>query len=176
MEINEQILEAFKEYNIYPPDGICYLISLFYGYEPTYIPEELKIKINTTGIVVEKDKNLHWNIPLYKEQTTAFDWVKTEYVSLFKKANIEKGGHVREAISRMKKLFAENPEIRKEEIIEATKMYLYNTDHNYIRLPHYFITKGVGTNQIHDILDWIDKYRLLENQQQGRSSYSNTMK
>jgi len=72
MKINERILEILKEFNIYPPNGICYLISLYYGYEPTYIPEGLKIKINITGIITEKNKNLHWNIPLYEQQVTEF--------------------------------------------------------------------------------------------------------
>ena len=176
MKINEQILEIFSEFKIYPPDGICYLISLYYGYEPTYIPEDLKIKMNATGIISEKDGNLHWKIPLYDEQVTAFDWVKTEYVPLFKAANPERGGKVREATARMKKLFAANPEIRKEEVIGATKMYLNNTDFRYIRFPHYFIEKGKGADKIYDILDWIDKYRLVARQRQGRMSNTNTLK
>ena len=159
MEINEEILEIFKEFKIFPDDGICYLISLFYGLKPTYIPKELMKKINTTKIYEEKNKSIHWNIPLFKNQSIEFQWVKSEYVKLFKEANVEKGGNIRESISRMKKLFAKHPEIRKHEVIEATKLYLYNTDSKYIRKPHYFIEKGQGANKISDILDWIDKYR-----------------
>jgi hypothetical protein len=176
MKINEQILEIFSEFKIYPADGICYLIALFHGYEPTYIPEDLKIKINATGIIGEKNKNLHWNIPLYEEQVTAFDWVRTEYVPLFKEANSDRGGNVRESIARMKKLFAANPDIRKDDVIGATKMYLLNTESKYIRNPHYFIQKGKGAEKTYDILDWIDKYKLTKEQQQGRTSHTNTLK
>ncbi len=176
MEINEQILEIFREFKIFPADGICYLMSVFHGYEPTYIPDELKVKINASGIIVEKNKNIHWNIPLYKEQITGFDWIKTEYVALFKVANPDRGGNVRESTARMKRLFAKNPEIRKDDIIGATKMYLLNTDSKYIRNPHYFIEKGSGATKTYDILDWIDKYNLTKDEQQGRTSHSNTMR
>lgn len=176
MEINEQILEIFKEFRIFPADGICYLIAIYHGYEPTYIPEELKMKINATGIIVEKNKNIHWNVPLYNKQVTGFDWVKTEYVLMFKEANSDRGGNVRESIARMKKLFAKDPEIRKDDVIGATRMYLLNTDPRYIRRPHYFIEKGQGANKTFDILDWIDKYRLTKNEQTGRTSHTNTMR
>jgi len=77
----------------------------------------------------------------------------------------------------MKKLFAENPSIRKGDIIGATKMYLYNTDPRFIRFPLLFsFQKGAGASKINDILSWIDKYKLVEDQQNGRTSYSNTIK
>lgn len=176
MQINEEILEIFKEFNIFPADGICYLIAVFHGYEPTYIPDTFKQKVHASGIFVEKDKNIHWNVPLYKKQVTAFEWVKTEYVPMFKQANSSRGGHVREATSRMKKLFAKEPEIRKDDVIGAVRMYLLNTDPTYIRQPHYFIEKGTGGNKTYDILDWIDKYKLTKEQQVGRTSHTNTMR
>jgi len=176
MTVNEQILEVFKEFKIFPSNGICYLIALYHGYDPTYIPDLLKQKVNATGIISVKDKNIHWNIPLYENQVTAFEWVKTEYVAMFKAANSDKGGNVRESISRMKKLFAKNPDVRKDDVIGATRMYLLNTDVRFIRNPHYFIEKGVGVNKTSDILDWIDKYKLTKNQQVGRTSHTNTMR
>ena len=175
MEINEEILETFKEVKIYPADGICYLLTKFYGYEPTYIPEDLKVKMNLTGIYGSKDGNLHWNIPLFNNQETGFDWVKTEYVAMFKEHNSDRGGNVRESIARMKKLFAKNPEIRKDEVLGATRMYLINTDPKYIRNPHYFIEKGSGANKTYDILDWVDKYKENQNRGQGRISKTNTL-
>jgi hypothetical protein len=70
----------------------------------------------------------------------------------------------------MKRFFAENPEIRKEDVIEATKMYIRETnDHTYLRLPHYFIFKGVGLNRISDLSFWIDKYKETNQISQERS-------
>jgi hypothetical protein len=176
MEINEEILEIFKEVKIYPADGICYLIAVFYGYKPHYIPADLKVKVNASGIYGVKGGNLHWNVPLFKNQETGFDWVKTEYVQMFKEHNPTRGGHVREATARMKRLFAKNPDIRKDDIIGATRMYLINTDSQYIRNPHFFIEKGTGGNKTTDILDWIDKHKENVNRGQGRVSHTNTLR
>lgn len=170
MKINDEIQKILKEYNIPKGDGICYLLSLHFGYSPSYIPDKLKHKINSSGIVKPDKTGLKWKTPLFEGGQTAFDWVKTEYVVMFKNRNPDKGGKVREATERMKKLFAENPEIRKEEVIEATRMYLSNTDPKYIRFPHFFIKKNSGANTIHDILDWIDKYRLTKNLYEGTES------
>ena len=48
MTINSRILEILEEARIRKDDGICYLLSLFYGYKPDYIPEILKQKMNIT--------------------------------------------------------------------------------------------------------------------------------
>lgn len=170
MDINEEIIEVLKEYSIKKDDGICYLLSLFYGYKPSYIPNELKIKVNITKIVVDKGGNLHWNVPLFDGQETTFDWVEKEYIEMFHNKNPKKGRYKRECIGRMKKLFAKDPSIRKEEVIGATVLYLSETDPTYIRKPHFFIEKGVGVNKIQDILDWIDRYReAQEPEEEGRN-------
>lgn len=175
MNVNNEILEIFKEFKIRSDDGICYLVSLFHGYNPTYIPDDLKKKVNATNIITSKNNILHWNIPLYEEQMTAFEWVDKEYVYLFESANSDKRGNARESIRRMKKFFANNPDIRKDEVIGATKMYIRNTDVRYIRLSHYFIEKGAGATKTNDILEWVDKYRLSKDVSKGRRSYTNTL-
>lgn len=170
MEINEEVLEILKEFKVFPADGICYLISLFHGYNPTYIPEEIRKKVNMSGIVVNNNGNLHWNVPLYNNQMTGFDWVTKEYIPLFEDANSDKRGSKASAISRMKKLFAKYPDIRKDEVLGATNMYILNTDSKYIRMSHYFIEKGAGAAKTMDILDWIEKYRLSKQNDTGRIS------
>ena len=60
----------------------------------------------------------------------------------------------------MKAFFADNPDVRKEEVIEATNMYfksLSNAD--YLISSHYFISKGVGRDRTSALLGWIEKYR-----------------
>lgn len=176
MTLNSKILEILSEVGISKDDGVCYLISLYYGLHPSYIPEELKIKMNMTGIFKVDDmtrQDIQWIIPLFSEQQTAFEWVKTEYIELFK--SVGKGTHSREAITRMKKLFASNPDIRKEDILGATRMYINSTSPTYVRLPHYFIEKGTGGDKTQDILEWVDKYRLSIEQSEGRNTVFNTM-
>lgn len=174
MNINDEILEIFEECKIQKDDGICYLLSLYYSYKPSYIPDTLKQKMNITGIYTEDKGSIKWNVPLFDGQQTAFDWVK-DYVKLFKDANSERGGHVKEATNLIKKLFAVNPEIRKDDIIGATKLYIRNTDVRYIMFPHYFIQKGVGAAKTQTILTWLEKYESAKDQETGKSSITNTM-
>lgn len=102
-------------------------------------------------------------------------WVKDEYVAMFKAKNPDKGGKVKECVMRMKKMFQENPEIRKEDVILTTKLYLSQTNSKYIRFPHYFLKKGVGTEAIYEFLDWYEKYKDGKLAGQGRQSVTNTM-
>ena len=174
MEINDEILEILSEVKIQKDDGICYLLSLFYGYKPEFIPDSFKQKMNITGIYQEDKGTIKWNVPLFEGQQTAFEWVK-DYCQLFKDANSLRAGHVREATALLKKLFATNPELRKDDIMDATKMYIRNTDPKYIMMPHYFIQKGIGASKTTTILDWIEKYQLTKEQEEGRDSVTNTM-
>ena len=59
--------------------------------------------------------------------------------------------------------------------MDATKMYIRNTDPKYIMMPHYFIQKGIGISKTTTILDWIEKYQLTKEQEEGRDSVTNTM-
>tara|TARA_R110000851_G_scaffold97156_2_gene210667 strand:+ start:2360 stop:2815 length:456 start_codon:yes stop_codon:yes gene_type:complete len=102
-------------------------------------------------------------------------WVKTEYCALFKAKNPDKGGKVRESVSRMKTMFRARPEIRKEDVILTVKLYLSQTDSRFIRYPHYFLKKGQGANAIYEFDDWYDKYLEAVEAGKGRTSNTNTM-
>ena len=160
MKINKKIYETLEEFNISSGNGILYLLSLYFNTGENSIPDIFKRKVLSTKIVENTDTGLKWNIPLFEGAEIAFAWVETEYIPLFEKAGKDK--YKREALVRIKKLFAENPEIRKDEIIGATEMYLLNTDPKFVRFPHYFIEKGRGGEKIQEILEWIDKYRLTQ--------------
>lgn len=161
MEINSTILKTLDKYKIPRDDGICYLIAVYHGYTPSYIPDKLKQMVNATGLLQFTNTGLEWKVPLFEGGEVNFEWVKTEYEPMFKESNPKKGGHVKEAITRMKRFFAENPDVRKDEVMEATRMYILNTKSEYIRFPHYFIEKDKGVDKICDLLDWIQKYRLI---------------
>lgn len=162
MKLNENIKPVLESFGIIYEEAIPYLLSLYFGFNPDYIPDYLKQKVNISKIVEMEDDVLKWNIPLFEGAIVdqKWEWVATEYVALF--AAIGKGTHKREALTRMKRLFSANPDIRKDEVIGATEMYLYNTESKYARLPHYFIEKGTGGDKTQDILEWIEKYRLVE--------------
>ena len=160
MKLNKKITEILKEFNINSGIGLTYLLSLHFNTESNFVTENFKQKIASTKIVENTDTGLKWNIGLFEGVETAFELVEKEYIPLFEKAG--KDRFKRESLTRIKKLFAENPEIRKDEIIGATEMYLLNTDPKFVRFPHYFIEKGKGGDKTQDILGWIEKYRLTQ--------------
>ncbi len=170
MLLNKNICDLLKKSNINLDEALLYLLSLHFEIRNDCISDQVKSKVHSIGIVKQTSTGLQWALPLFEGAETAFEWVKTEYIPLFTAANREKGGHVKESTIRMKRFFAENPEIRKEDVIEATKMYIRETnDHTYLRLPHYFIFKGVGLDRISDLNFWVDKYKETNQISQERS-------
>lgn len=75
----------------------------------------------------------------------------------------------------MKKFFSENPDVRKEEVMGATIMYIRSTEDKYIRLPHYFISKGVGSEKTSDLFNWIEKYRITHAPETGQRDISRNL-
>lgn len=172
MELNKEIAVIAKKFNMNVDDVITFLLSLHFKLSPpAYLnnPDFMK-GIQSLGIIEPSATGPKWNVPLFTGQQTAFDWVITEYCMLFER--IGKNKYHRESVTRMKKLFTDNPDIRKEEVIEATKMYIDDTNPTYIKFPHYFIEKGVGSAKEQTILSWIDSYRASRQQAQGRNSYN----
>lgn len=176
MKINSEIIEILAEYNVHKDNAICYLISLYFGYKPSYIPDDFKKKMNTTRIYeIDRHNSLQWNIPLFQgddKKTDPFDWVKSEYQVLFKNTNLSRAGNGNECVRRMKAFFAENPDVRKEEVLGAVELYLSKTDSDYIRTSHYFIVKGRGLDRISDLEEWLKIYREKESKLQ--STITNT--
>ena len=162
MKINKKVEDILSSNNIKVEDGLCYLLCIYHNIETDLVPYELRKRIHALNIFKINNKdNIVWDIELFDSPDIKFEWVKTEYVVLFKKANVKKGGHVRESKARMKKFFTENPEIRKEDVINATKHYLTNTDYRFIRDPHYFIFKDSGVNRTSDLLNAIEEWQEL---------------
>lgn len=174
LKINNEIKEILEDYEIDIKSGLCYLLAIYHDTDCNLFPPSLKNLVNSTGIIkVGQGGKYDWTLPLFEGQETAFEWVK-DYCKLFKDANREKGGHVRESTARMKKLFSTHPEIRKEDVMTATKMYIINSNSTFLMQPHYFIMKGVGAEKTYNLLDWIDKCQELREQSDG-SDLSNTM-
>jgi hypothetical protein len=179
--INPEITKILKQHNITNNAHIGILFLLNNGFTPTNSPQLfnpiLQREVLATGIVkCHQEQNgtflFHFEVPLLSTSENAWDWVQ-DYCNMFKKANLQSGGYVREATIRLKKLFSTNPEIRKDDILGATELYLKNTDPKFIGLPHYFIEKGVGSNKTQKVLTWVENY--LELKVQGAETYLNTL-
>lgn len=158
MIINSEILNLLRKFKIREEEGLCYLLCLFYRIElPSFIPISLTEKMLLTNIFVYEDKKINWIVSLWEQENTQFDWVEKEYIPLF--TSLGKTPYKKECLDRMKKFFFTYPDIRKEEVIDATKLYIRRTENKFIRQPHYFISKGVGVQTISDLLQYVYIYR-----------------
>lgn len=163
MNINPQIKVILNQYGIGEEDGLAYLLAVFFNIKPSFIPTLLVQKVNTTNILgVDEDRKTLWNVPLFEGTSTTelkWDWVLI-WQSKFKEINKERGGTSRFCVTRMKAFFAKNPDVRKEDVIEATKMYFRSLNSaDYLTTSHYFISKGVGKAETSLLEEWVDKYK-----------------
>ena len=164
MKINKEVLRIAKEEYDNPFELIGYLFVLFT--EEKAEGNFLQQRAIELGIIRIVNGEIEFLIPLIakeEEIDKVWLWVKTEYLQMF----VEQGkqGIFKESLSRMKKFFSENPDVRKDEVIGATQLYIKNTDRKFIRQPHYFISKGVGYEKISDLLLWVEKYRELHKEE-----------
>lgn len=164
MEINQEIRDRIKDIGIPENDGVAYLLSVYFECIPSTTSRVLIKQMQMTKILSIVDKKLHWQVPLFADETKEpedkWNWVVTEYRELFKSVNQKRTGPKNSSVSRMKRFFADNPDVRKEDVIGATKMYIRNlSSPEYITSAHYFIFKGTGVNKISGLEDWVDKYK-----------------
>ena len=161
MNINPQIRAVLAQYAIPVEDGIAYLLSIFFNCRPSYTPTLLIQRMNVTNILgIDSNREVVWNIPLFEgESQTKWDWVK-DWNAEFGNVNKKRKAPDKDCITRMKAFFADNPDVRKEEVIGATKMYFRTLNSaEYITSSHYFINKGVGRDRTSALEGWVEKYR-----------------
>jgi hypothetical protein len=183
MRINEQIRTTLSEYNIPENDGLAYLLSIYFNCRPSYTPPILVQKMNITNILgIGQNREVIWHIPLFENEDSiaTWEWVSA-WSSRFESINPLRKAPFKSVMLRMKAFFAENPDVRKEEVIEATNMYLRTVrDKQYLISPHYFISKGVGRDRTSALLGWVEKYRAtmanpVEKQDPGEPDLRSTI-
>lgn len=180
MKINEKIYQILKDFNIDKDEGALCLLGIKHGLELDEVWFERTLKqINLTKII-ERDyitREVVWNIALYEDEPVIknnWDWVDTEYRSLFKEINNKRAGSNKSCLTRMKKYFSENPEYRKEDVLIATALYLApfrdgTTDPQYLTQADYFIRKSV-TRAKEDYASKLEEY--MEIYQDSKETYS----
>lgn len=159
LDTNSEVRQILKEKNIPPHDGVAYLLCLYYGVSPSFIPEELERKILATNILTKNysDDTIKWNMNLFEEQETGFEWI-SEWMDLFKAKNPERRGVKADVLKRMKKFFINNPAVRKDEIFQATENYLKSVSEPiYCKKSHKFIYELDGTSMLKDYVDGLEK-------------------
>lgn len=109
------------------------------------------------------------------------DWIKDEYIQLFKdkfpSLNPQKTSPAKTK-RKMLVFLKEHPDVTKEEILEATRQYLFTQNSPiYVKQTDYFIFKGSKNNSDREdsLLDWILAIREKKNQDSQRNSLSDTI-
>lgn len=154
LNFNPEVSEILTKNNISVDDGKVFLLCKYLNLNPSYFPEALDNKISSLGfytIDYTKDK-ITWKIDLFGESSEGFEWVK-EYISMFAKKNPQRKGTMYNVLPKIKKLLLNNPSIGSRDILEATKIYLNETDPKFIMESQYFISK----NNISKIMDYIER-------------------
>lgn len=173
MVLNPQIARILLEHNINRDLGLLALLGLYYGIDIEKIYSEETIKAINLTKIFDKDyrtNSLTWNIPLFEGTEVAFGWI-AEWMKPFGQINPERRGNLSEVVPRMKKFFAENPDVRKEDVYKARDAYFKTlTNPQYMMEPHYFITKGTGIQKTSTLLKWVTNTRDSNNttNQKGR--------
>lgn len=160
LKINEEVKQELQRIGVHLNEGIPILLGIYFGYSPEYIPHSLRTKVLSSKIISMdyKSETLDWKIPLFEGKEEEFGWVE-EYMDMFKKINKDRRGLKSTAIKRMKKFFATYPDIRKEEVFQATKEYMKTvSDPTYLITSHKFISNIEGE----PLKDWVDTIRTYK--------------
>ena len=157
LTINSKVKEILSLNRIDSHDGLSYLLCIYYGLEPTYLPETLKNKVLASKIITKdySTGEIIWNEALFEESVKGYEWVK-EWMDLFKQVNPARRGVKSYVITRMKRFFVNNPEIRVEQVMDATKKYLSTVDNPaYCKNSHKFIYEADGSSMLESYIDQI---------------------
>lgn len=153
--INPKIAEIFHKYHIDHSDGMLYLLSVYHELKDNgRVPDEVIKQVNLSKIMerdYELKGNVIWHIPLYEKgdiTNTEWDWIE-EWRQLFGNFRSDAIGNKKSCYIKMKKYFAEHPSVRKDDIINATNMYLHKfigrsaQQLKFLQQADYFISKQV---------------------------------
>jgi hypothetical protein len=165
--LNSEILEVLREYRVDKEEAKLYLLGIYFNIDTESISEITKKQVNALGIVERRygenpssPNTMVWKVPLFNEEKDeAFAWI-IAYQDLFKNINPERKGTKAAVMMRMKKFFAENPEVRKDDIKAATLAYLSTvTDPQYLKSAHKFIYDGTGFNKVSMLGQYVEQVK-----------------
>lgn len=170
MKVNPEVFKLLQEYDIDVNESILYLLSLYHNIESECISEKTLRAVNNIGIVERdyKTNTLTWHVGLYEGQNTdsVWEWVN-QYRDLFTAKNKERSGSKKTCVQRMKMFFAENPHVRKEDVLEATEMYLRTVEPQFVKTAERFIYDGQGNYKMSMLTNWVEK--VLEKKDKNKN-------
>lgn len=159
LNFNSDVVQLLKDNKINVNDGKLVLIALYFNLKPTFVPDDLKRKIFNLGLFTydKSKKEIKWKFDLFN--TGEIDWLD-EYRNLFIVVNKSRGGGKQTVLNKLKKFMINYPTVTKEQIINATKLYLREQNPTYVMDSGYFIEKN-GNSKILEYLNRLDKEEVL---------------
>lgn len=155
LNFNYDVVQLLKDNKINVNDGKLVLIALYFNLKPTFVPDDLKHKIFNLGLFTydKSKKEIKWKFDLFN--TGEIDWLD-EYRNLFIVVNKSRGGGKQTVLNKLKKFMINYPTVTKEQIINATKLYLREQNPTYVMDSGYFIEKN-GNSKILEYLNRLGK-------------------
>lgn len=155
--LNPEISKILQQYNISLSDGTIILLTIYHKLDIISLKsgntywELIEKQVNLTKIVernYEIAGEVIWNVPLYLEDLPTpneWDWI-LDWREMFGRIRGDAIGSRKNCFTKMKKFFSEHPEVRKEDVIKATHMYLNDfvigkQSPKYLQMADYFISK-----------------------------------
>lgn len=176
MKINQEIFKLLEEHDVDKNEGVLYLLSIYHNVESNCISEKTIRIVNNLGVVERdyKTNTLIWHVALYEGQNvdSVWDWVN-QYRDLFASKNKERVGSRKTCVQRMKMFFAENPHVRKEDVLEATTMYLRTIEPQFVKTAERFIYDGQGNYKTSMLTSWVE--RVLEAKSKNKIDPNNKL-
>lgn len=176
MKINQEIFKLLEEHDVDKNEGILYLLSIYHNVESNCISEKTIRIVNNLGVVERdyKTNTLIWQVALYEGQNvdSVWDWVN-QYRDLFASKNKERTGSKKTCVLRMKLFFSENPHVRKEDVLEATALYLRSVEPQYVKTAERFIYDGQGNYKTSMLTQWVE--RVLETKAKSKIDPNNKL-
>lgn len=178
MTFNKEILKLLQEVKVDVDHGLLYLLAVYCNLDVEIFPHRLRSIINMLGIFVINDmqETVEWKIPLFKEGeepeqkqendlNDPWQWIESEYIPMFKAANPSKHKTTLDTIKRMQGFFKEHKDVTKEEVLNAVKLHINETDSRYIKQSNYFIKKGKDESFLYD---YIMRVRELKDKSENK--------
>lgn len=137
---SQEVDNLIKENGLPLQNSRIYLLCRYLGVDKIpWILEKNRRKIDSLGIFIEEEGTaVKWNMEPVIFDDDDFAWVY-DYMELFSKRNDRRTGDYVEVKERMKEFMRENPDVSKEEVMEATKLYLTDRNYKYVSASFYFI-------------------------------------
>lgn len=173
---NTVVVQSLRNKGIDPNEGLLYLLALHYRLEFD------RDKYGTMCDIIDRmnifmilpSGDINWKHPVFENQVIEFEWVVTEFLDLYKSRKLH-NRNKRECTARMKWFFIKYPEYRKDDVLNATKLYLYETrarEDKFIMKPMNFIKKGRGTEEHSELLSYVEQYKDLVKKKQEQENVS----